>query len=67
MNGDSVSGYRVYLDDGFGGPFTEVYDGKNFPSTYEFTVPENQLTCGRRYSVQVTAQNVAGEGSYIEE
>ena len=51
MNGDSVSGYRVYLDDGFGGPFTLVYDGKNVPSTYSFTVEQEHLTCSRRYSV----------------
>ena len=26
-NGDSVSGYRVYVDDGLGGPFKIVLDG----------------------------------------
>lgn len=62
VNGDAVSGYKVYLDDGFGGPFTLVYDGLNYPSTYSFKITDSHLTCGRLYAVQVTASNVAGEG-----
>jgi hypothetical protein len=44
-NGDAVSGYQVYVDDGFGGPFTLVYNGQNFPSTYQFSI--QGLVCGR--------------------
>jgi hypothetical protein len=32
--GDSISGYIVYIDDGFGGPFTKVFDGTDYPNTY---------------------------------
>lgn len=59
VNGDAVSGYRVYVDDGAGGPFTMVYDGHT-SSTYSFEIPS--LTCGLLYFVQVSAKNSAGEG-----
>jgi hypothetical protein len=64
VNGDAIRGYKVYVDDGIGGPFTLVFDGSNYPSTYRFDI-EN-LTCGLNYFVQVSALNVAGEGSKLE-
>jgi hypothetical protein len=64
-NGDAVTGYKVYVDDGFGGPFAMVFDGHLYPSTYQYTISQG-LVCGRRYFVQVTALNVAGEGPYTE-
>ncbi len=32
-NGDAVRGYKVYLDDGNGGPITLAYDGSSLPQT----------------------------------
>jgi hypothetical protein len=61
-NGDSVTGYRVYVDDGFGGAYELVFHS-NSSSTYAYEIPG--LTCGLLYSVQVTAKNSAGEGSSI--
>lgn len=48
VNGDAVSGYRVYLDDGFGGAFELVLDGDS-SSTYSYEIPN--LTCGLQYFV----------------
>ena len=64
QNGDAVSGYRVYVDDGYGGPFSLVFDGSGYPSTYKFTT--DSLSCGLQYFVRVTAINSAGEGASIE-
>ena len=29
VNGDAIDGYNVYVDDGYGGPFSLVFEGKN--------------------------------------
>lgn len=62
-NGDSASGYKVYLDNGLGGPFNLIFDGSAFPSRFSFLAGETTelLTCGRLYQARVTALNVAGE------
>jgi hypothetical protein len=70
-NGDAITGYKVYIDDGFGGPFTLVYSGVGYPSTYTNTVEytdltkKTKLTCGLLYNIRVTALNSAGEGAHI--
>lgn len=64
-NGDSVSGYRVYVDDGFGGPFRLVLDGADQSSTYQHAI--ESLKCGLNYFVKVSALNTAGEGPTIEQ
>lgn len=64
QKGDTVSGYRVYVDDGHGGPFTLVFDGSGYPSTYQFTI--DSVSCGLQYFVRVTALNSAGEGASTE-
>lgn len=70
-NGDAISGYRVYIDDGYGGPFSLVYSGEGYPSTYVNTIEytdllkTKKLTCGLLYNVRVTALNSAGEGTHI--
>jgi hypothetical protein len=38
VNGDAINGYKVYVDDGLGGPFTQVFDGINYPSTYKYEI-----------------------------
>lgn len=55
----------MYVDDGFGGPFTMVFDGANYPSTYQFKI--DALTCGLNYFVKVSAINTAGEGAAISQ
>lgn len=63
MNGDAIDGYNVYVDDGYGGPYSLVFEGKNQANTYQYTITE--LECGLPYSVKVTAINSAGEGSSV--
>ena len=66
INGDDILGYRVYIDNGRGGPFSLVYDGEMFPSTYSYLAGEiESLDCGYLYMIRVTALNVAGEGDHI--
>lgn len=66
VNGDDVDGYKVYIDNGRGGPFELILDATGFPSRYSYTAGEHeQLDCGYLYMVRVTATNVAGEGSHI--
>ena len=62
-NGDDVTGYKVYVDNGRGGPFKLALDASEFPSSYSFLISE--LDCGYLYMVRVTASNVAGEGPHI--
>lgn len=64
VNGDDVSGYKVYIDNGKGGPFSLALDASNFPSSYSYLMTED-LDCGLLYMVRVTALNVAGEGPYV--
>lgn len=59
-NGDAIHGYKVYVDDGIGGPYSLVFDGSNYPNTYQNDIFD--LKCGFNYYVQVSAINVAGEG-----
>lgn len=62
LNGDVISGYRVYIDDGLGGSLNLVLDGDS-SSTYVYTI--SNLICGLFYTVAVSAKNSAGEGSII--
>ena len=51
-NGDSVWGYRVYLDNGKGGPFVKVFDGVGFSSLYFYRAGiDSPLECGFLYNV----------------
>lgn len=68
VNGDDVSGYKVYIDNGRGGPFSLILDAASFPSSYSYLAGEiEELECGYLYMVRVTAVNVAGEGAHIAE
>jgi hypothetical protein len=49
VNGDAVSGYKVYVDDGYGGEFVMIFDGDNYASTYQYTI--TSLNCGLNYFV----------------
>jgi hypothetical protein len=48
VNGDSVQSYRVYVDDGLGGPYKLVL-ASDSSSLYSHEIPA--LTCGLFYSV----------------
>jgi len=66
MNGDSVKGYLIYLDNGKGGPFELIFDGTGYPSVFSFMAgSEKELECGLLYNIRATAVNSAGEGIYI--
>jgi len=32
-----LTGYKLYMDDGYNGKYSVIYDGSNFPNTHEFT------------------------------
>jgi hypothetical protein len=65
-NGDNTWGYRVYLDNGRGGPFTLIFDTVGYSSIYSYTTGQTEnVDCGYLYNVQVTAINTAGEGMPI--
>jgi hypothetical protein len=49
VNGDAIRGYRVYVDDGIGGPYELVFDGFSDASTYSFKIDD--LQCGLLYFV----------------
>ncbi len=53
-----VIGYQLYMDDGYGGDYSIVYDGKNFPNVRQFTV--TGLSRGLVYNFKVTALNFNG-------
>jgi hypothetical protein len=65
QNGASVDGYSVYVNDGFGGPFVDVFDGNSYPSSYSYLITD--LTCGLPFIVRVTASHSAGEVPYAHE
>jgi hypothetical protein len=62
MNGDVVSGYKLYIDDGRGGDYVLAYDGSGFANVYTFTIVR-RVTCGVVYNVKITAINIAGEST----
>ena len=50
MNGDAVSGYNLYIDDGEGGDYSLVYDGTGFANVYTFAITR-RVRCGVVYNV----------------
>lgn len=58
-DGISITGYKLYADDGFNGDFTEVYNGDGFPNVFEFNL--SYLTTGLPYRFRLSALNVNGE------
>jgi len=57
-NGDSILGFKLYIDDGEGGDYSKVFDGT---SDAYFYVIKQDIKCGVVYNVKVTAFNSAGE------
>ena len=53
-----VIGYQLYMDDGYGGAYTIIYDGNNFPNVRTYTA--NGLVRGLDYKFYVTALNFNG-------
>jgi hypothetical protein len=51
----------LYIDNAAGGGETTAFDGAlNQPATYGTIITAN-ITCGRQYTLRITAFNVAGE------
>ena len=63
VNGDAVKGYKLFIDDGMGGPFSLVFDGSKYSNIYTFKITSQYVQCGVLYNVQVTAINTAGESA----
>jgi len=59
--GNSISGYKVYMNDLLSDVWELVYDGTNFPSTLTYT--KTGLEAGNYYRFKVAALNGVGEGS----
>ena len=57
----SIRGYILYMDEGLGGPFQVVYDGRLNPKLVEYRV--NGLIPGRTYRFKVKAVDYNGQGS----
>ena len=55
-----VIGYNLYMDDGYGGDFTLIYNGQNYPNVLKYT--QTGLTTGLKYNFKVAALNFNGEG-----
>ena len=66
-NGDTVTGYMIYLNDGQGSEATLIQNTIGSPSILSFRtligVDGAHLICGRRYYLKITAVNVAGEST----
>ena len=60
LPGGTVTGYKVFVDDGLNGEFREVFYGKNVPSLHELIIPD--LVQQRPYRFRVQAENFNGFG-----
>lgn len=49
------------MDDGFGGEFTQIYNGKNFPNVLTYT--KSGLITGLEYRFTLQALNFNGEST----
>ena len=58
--GGSVTGYKIFMDDGMNGDFEEIFYGKNVPSLHEYIV--NDLIPSRAYRFRIQAENFNGFG-----
>lgn len=59
LDGVEGEGYSLYMDDGYHGEYSVVYNGTGFPETRQFLV--TNLTTGLPYRFEVTAHNLNGE------
>lgn len=60
-----VLGYILLMDDGDGGSFNEVYNGKNFPNVLSYT--KTGLVTGLQYKFKLQALNFNGAGDASNE
>jgi hypothetical protein len=61
LPGGAVTGYKVFVDDGLNGDFTEVFYGKNVPSLHELIAAD--LVQQRPYRFRIQAENFNGFGA----
>ena len=66
-NGDTVTGYNIYINDGQGSEPVLVTNTIGSPSILSYSTmmggDGSYLECGRRYYLEITAVNVAGESA----
>ena len=58
-DGVAITGYKLYMDDGYSGNFFVVYDGTGYPYTTSYTAVN--LTTGLPYRFYVVASNINGD------
>lgn len=58
LDGVPVTGYHLFVDDGYNGEFTHIYDGSNLPFDLKFTVVN--LITGLPYKFKVKSENING-------
>jgi hypothetical protein len=58
-DGVAITGYKLYMDDGYSGNFFVVYDGSGYPFTTSYTAVN--LTTGLPYRFYVVASNINGD------
>ena len=61
IDGIEITGYSLYMDDGYHGEFSAIYDGRGYPETLKFLA--TNLTAGLPYRFTVTAHNLNGESA----
>ena len=57
-DGTPVTGYHLYMDDGYNGVFTKIFEGTNQPFTQTYTAVN--LETGLPYRFKVISQNING-------
>jgi len=59
-----VTGYHLFMDDGYNGDFTIVYNGTDKPFTAQYTAVG--LTIGLPYRFKVQSENINGLSQFSE-
>lgn len=61
VDGIDIEGYSLYMDDGYNGDLSLVYDGSEEPQVFQFLAAN--LTSGLPYRFALSAHNLNGESA----